>query len=288
MDYTFDLTDEIQAAGAVDPTSRTYDLHFRLTSNRHIAPGDAWGISWNQVRLKYPTFRKAKLVSVALDGAPETWGTCYAVTAHYELAEKDEEDPLFATLHFSTKGGREKRIHSFATRAWSAAKSKIKPPNFQHGVNYNNGVYEGADVVVPAFGFSLDVDVPATVIPPSQLLFFHGLTGKVNGAPIWIFGPGEVLFLGVNGDSYRKQNALTGVWESWFRISFEFEAAPSLVNVDLPPFADVTKRGMEYLWVFHQEEKDEESGVTIPVPAACYVEQMYPFGDFEWFKNIKW
>jgi hypothetical protein len=40
----------------------------------------------------------------------------------------------------------------------------------------------------------------------------------------------------------------------------------------------IDKKGWEYLWVRYQDAEDAD--VLVKQPAAVYVEQVYPYGDF--------
>lgn len=283
MSWQFDRTGEFNASGEVENSSRSFDVKFRLVAPEEgMDPGTAWGVAWNQILLRFPTFRDAKILTVSIDGKPETCSQVYEVTGHYETAPAP--DDTRATMSFNTKGGREKKIHSFATVGYPGALRT--PPDFKHAVGFSNGQFQGVDVVVPQFGFSLNMERRAILMPDAMFAFFHNITGSINQEPFWIFNPGEVLFLGVSGDSYWKE--IQGVQVPWYRLSFEFEAMPSIINGTIPPFEGVNKKGMEYFWTFHADRKDEESGITVPVPLAGYVESVYPYADFSWFQSIQW
>lgn len=279
----FDKTGEFQGSGEVDDNSRSYDVKYRLRSpGQTLDEGAAWGISWNKLVTGYPVFNGARLKSASVEGKPETCGQLFEVTGHYEV-DPDDED-VRPTISFNTKGGREKKIHSYGTVAYPGAMGT--PPNFQHAVGYSNGQFQGVDVVVPQFGFTLNIERRCIYVPDAQIAFLHNITGKTNLAPMWIFNQGEVLFLGVSGDSFWKKK--NGVDVPYYRLSFEFEAMPSIVNGTIPPFTGINKKGMEYFWTFHADKKDEDSGITIPVPLAAYVEEVYPYADFSWFTSISW
>lgn len=278
-------TGDFTASRTIGPKTVAFERKYRIVSNSHMDSGYAWAYAWNSLRLKYPNYHGCDLKSVSLDENSESWGQVFEVAAHYEFQEESEA-PGYATLSFSTRGGREKKTHSYATIAFPGAGNIQNPPDFHHGIGYNNGLFDGVDVVVPQFGFSLDIDVPETFFGNGAFAYFHSITGKTNAGIFWIFQPGECLFTGMTGNSYRKPNK-KDVYVRWYRVSFEFEAMPS-VHREVEPFGMVTKRGMDYLWVFHQEKKDAGSGVTIPVPAACYVEQVYETADFSWFNQLRW
>lgn len=266
---------------------RSHDVTYKLVSTEKIDMGTAWGIAWNQMNNKYPFFEGCILRTVKVTGQQDRYGTMYEVVGHY-VREPKEVNPRFATLHFTTRGGREKKIHSLATTAYKAEGEEDNPPDFDHGIGFNNGVFQGCDVVVPKMGFSIEADLTAYEFNEAQALYMHNITGSTNNTPMWIFPVGSVLFLGATGQSHREKNDETGEWDLWFKVNFEFEASPPVINGTISPFTNVDKLGMQYFWTMHADRKDETSGMTIPKPIAGYVETVYPFADFTWFNTLKW
>lgn len=266
---------------------KSHDVTYKLVSTSHIDTGTAWGIAWNQMNNKYPIFRDCILRTVKVNGTQDSYGTVFEVIGHYVKEPKDV-NPRFATLHFSTRGGREKKVHSYATTKYKADDEADPAPDFKHGIGFNNGVFQGVDVVTPQMGFSIEADLMASEFGPAQTAFMHNITGSVNSTPMWIFPAGSVLFLGMTGQSHREKNEETGNWDLWFRLNFEFEAKPPIIDGTIQPFTNITKEGMQYFWVFHADRKDEPSQITIPKPVAAYVETVYPYADFTWFNTLQW
>lgn len=266
---------------------KSHDVTYKLVSTDMIDAGTAWGIAWNQMNLKYPIFRDCILRTVKVTGRQDYYGTVYEVVGHY-VKEPRDVNPRFAQLHFSTRGGREKKVHSYATTSYKASDEAGNPPDFKHGIGFNNGIFQGVDCVVPQMGFSIEADLMASELGPEQVAYMHNITGSVNVQPMWIFPTGSVLFLGLTGNSHREKNEQTGAWDLWFRVNFEFEAKPPIVDGTIQPFAHVTKQGMQYFWVMHADRKDSTSEITIPKPIAAYVETVYPYADFSWFNTLQW
>lgn len=266
---------------------KSHDVTYKLVSTDMIDAGTAWGIAWNQMNLKYPIFRDCILRTVKVTGRQDYYGTVYEVVGHY-VKEPRDVNPRFAQLHFSTRGGREKKVHSYATTSYKASDEADNPPDFKHGIGFNNGIFQGVDCVVPQMGFSIEADLMASEFGPEQLAYMHNITGSVNVQPMWIFPTGSVLFLGLTGNSHREKNEQTGAWDLWFRVNFEFEAKPPIVDGTIQPFEHVTKQGMQYFWVMHADRKDSTSEITIPKPIAAYVETVYPYADFSWFNTLQW
>lgn len=266
---------------------KSHDVTYKLVSTAPIDTGTAWGIAWNQMNNQYPFFRGCILRTVKVSGKQDNYGTVYEVVGHYVKEPKDA-NPRFAALHFSTRGGREKKVHSFSTTRYKAADAPSEAPDFKHGIGFNNGIFQGVDCVTPKMGFSIEADLTADEFGPAQLAYMHNITGSVNQQAMWIFPIGSVLFLGVTGNSHREKNEITGNYDLWFRVNFEFEASPPIINGTIPPFTNVTKQGMQYFWVMHADQKDSTSGITIPKPVAGYVETVYDYSDFSWFNTLKW
>lgn len=266
---------------------KSHDVTYKLVSTDMIDAGTAWGIAWNQMNVKYPIFRDCILRTVKVTGRQDYYGTVYEVVGHY-VKEPRDVNPRFAQLHFSTRGGREKKVHSYATTSYKASDESGNPPDFKHGIGFNNGIFQGVDCVVPQMGFSIEADLMASEFGPEQVAYMHNITGSVNVQPMWIFPVGSVLFLGITGNSHREKNEQTGAWDLWFRVNFEFEAKPPIVDGTIQPFEHVTKQGMQYFWVMHADRKDSTSEITIPKPIAAYVETVYPYADFSWFNTLQW
>ena len=309
---------------------KSHDVTYKLVSTSPIDTGTAWGQAWALMNSQYPFFRGCILRTVKVNGKQDNYGTVYEVIGHY-VKEPKEVNPRFASLHFSTRGGREKRVHSFATTSYLAAGEEVPPqaenansgqpraaneggegnnaggegndaqpaadptshiapgtPDFKHGIGFNNGIFQGVDVVVPQLGFSIEADLMASEFGQEQVAFMHNITGSVNVQPMWIFPVGSVLFLGITGNSHREKNLETGDWDLWFRVNFEFEAKPPIIDGTIEPFEHVMKQGMQYFWVMHADRKDSTSQMTVPKPIAAYVETVYPYADFSWFNTLQW
>lgn len=99
------------------------------------------------------------------------------------------------------------------------------------------------------------------------MLFY--LTGRVNHAPFKGFAAGEVLFLGASGSQRGQED-----WE----VTFSFAASPNVTGLAVGQITGIAKKGWEYLWVRYEDAVDAHT--LVKQPAAAYVEQVYPYGDF--------
>jgi len=68
------------------------------------------------------------------------------------------------------------------------------------------------------------------------------------------------------------------VANNWVDITYHFAARPNQLGLQLGNIGTVNKRGWDYLWVKHDEEVVGDR--VLQTPAAAYVEQVYPEGNF--------
>jgi hypothetical protein len=117
-------------------------------------------------------------------------------------------------------------------------------PNFKGLVGVTRDGVEGVDVPIPSFSFSVDYRFSA--VDQAYLTLVHKLTGCVNSATYLGFDPGELLFLGVEGEVGMTSGGAIKLSSS--PISFLFDASPNVTNLVVGPFTIPSKKGWDYLW----------------------------------------
>jgi hypothetical protein len=170
-----------------------------------------------------------------------------------------------SSYSFDTGGGNQKITQSLET----VGSYGDDPPDFQGAIGVNNDSVEGTDITIPVYNFKETHYIPVALITAAYKATLFYLTGKVNAAPFKGFAPGEVLFMGASGSQRGQED-----WE----ITFSFAASPNAVGLTMGDITGIDKKGWEYLWVRYQDAEDED--VLVKQPAAVYVEQVYPYGDF--------
>lgn len=172
---------------------------------------------------------------------------------------------------FDTSGGAAHITQSLQTISTHPNPTQwLIAPDFKGAVGATADGVEGVDVVVPTYRFSEAHYLPATFVTPAYKALLAALTGKVNSEAFKGFEGGEVLFLGARG-SLRG----AGDWE----ISYDFAASPNVTGIVVGPISGINKRGWEYLWVRYVDAEDATSKALVKIPAAAYVEQVYPTAD---------
>jgi hypothetical protein len=193
-------------------------------------------------------------------------GGLWEVSVRY--GKKEPKEPGESSFSFDTGGGTTHITQSLQTVA-SYAPDDEEAPDFKGAIGVNNDSVEGTDITIPVYNFKETHYIPVALITPAYKATLFYLTGKVNAFPFKGFAPGEVLFMGVSGSQRGQED-----WE----ITFSFAASPNATGLTMGEITDIDKKGWEYLWVRYQDAEDED--VLVKQPAAVYVEQVYPYGDF--------
>ncbi len=190
----------------------------------------------------------------------------WEVSVRYGKVEPKK--PGESSFSFDTGGGTTHITQSIAT-VNSYAPPGEDPPDFKGAIGVNNDSVEGTDITIPVYNFKETHYIPVALVTAAYKAILFYLTGKVNVAPFKGFAPGEVLFQGASGSQRGQED-----WE----ITFSFAASPNAVGLTMGDITGIDKKGWEYLWVRYQDAEDED--VLVKQPAAVYVEQVYPYGDF--------
>jgi hypothetical protein len=193
-------------------------------------------------------------------------GGLWEVSVRY--GKKEPKEPGESSFSFDTGGGTTHITQSLQT-VNSYAPAGEDPPDFKGAIGVNNDSVEGTDITIPVYNFKETHYIPVALVTPAYKAALFYLTGKVNAAPFKGFAPGEVLFQGASGSQRGQED-----WE----ITFSFAASPNATGLTVGDITGIDKKGWEYLWVRYQDSEDAD--VLVKQPAAVYVEQVYPYGDF--------
>ena len=140
-------------------------------------------------------------------------------------------------------------------------------PNYHGAIGVDDSSVQGVDITIPALQFQLRKRFKFVSFDYLNTLF--RLTGHVNGSGWGQFAAGEVLFLGAEGGENE---------ENYVDLTYQFACRPNQSNFYVGNIFIGEKRGWEYLWVRHEEAIVGDR--VLKLPAAAYVEQVYPYGDF--------
>lgn len=144
-------------------------------------------------------------------------------------------------------------------------------PDFGAAINVSEDKVEGVDIVTPQPTFTETVVLPIDVVTNGYKRLLNTLCGSVNNAAFRSYQPGEVLFVGAQGEQ------ITPV--SW-RVTFKFMTSDNVVGQMFDGIGPVTKEGWDYLWFRFQERVDTGSGALIRKAVSGHVVRVYRRADF--------
>lgn len=146
-------------------------------------------------------------------------------------------------------------------RFWTTA-----VPDYRQAIGVTKDRVEGTDRFVPKFEFSITVKTyPVTL---SFLRTVRAAVAKTNDAPWKGFEAGEVLYMGMTGQCEPN---------NYWTLTHKFAAGENLTNVPVSPDLTIDKKAWEYLWCTYAPTP--LNGITLQVPRAAYVEQIYSSAD---------
>lgn len=160
---------------------------------------------------------------------------------------------------------------SIATIATFAAPGETAP-DFKGAINVEGDQVRGV-TLPPAGDFAFTETHYKTIaeVDDTYLNNLADLRWKTNPATFRRYAAGEVLFIGASGT--RSGDAL---WE----INYRFAVALSKTGVTVGPITGISRKGWEYLWVYHELREDATAKRVPPQPIAAYVEQVFENGDY--------
>lgn len=129
---------------------------------------------------------------------------------------------------------------------------------------------EGVDVKIPTFTWEETHYLnPAVVTSYAWLTTAEAMTAKVNNAAWRIWGPRELIFLGVSGQS-KGGDVMP--------VTFKFASSRTRNGIVIGGLGPVSKPGWDYLWV---EYEPTSNGTALTnKPKAVHVEQVYEAANF--------
>jgi hypothetical protein len=226
----------------------------------------------------------------------------WQLTVNYVSRGADDDlkpDPLRRSRSFDTAGGTQhitqtplwnqftqSEIGGVITRTPAGDAEKRYPVTgptaapVQYGaIGVDGDSVQGVDIVIPAFQWTENYDVPAQYVTANYARVVASLTGCVNNAVFRGFAAGEVLFIGGTGSQDWDQEKGDSPWS----LSYRFVASPNADGTTLPKLkvgdiVDIEKKGHEYLWVRYEDSVTDDT--LLKKPKHVYVNQVYYTANF--------
>lgn len=213
---------------------------------------------------------------------------CFKVTATYVLdgAEGPVDptaNPLRRSRSFDTSGGTTHITQAESEYRYAA--TGTAPDQFK-AIGVDGDSVAGVDIVTPALQWTEQYDVPSYYVTAAYIKTVASLTGTVNNAAFRTFQPGEVLFVGCNGNQQWDAEKGDGPWS----LQFKFIASPNrglptgvtgpatTPAITVGSISGIVKKGHEYLWVRYEDDVGDNT--LLKKPKHVYVNQVYRESDF--------
>jgi len=191
----------------------------------------------------------------------------FPTTATARSAEDIESE-----VSFTTYGHTEHIWVSKQTVGVYVPKGAPAPPDFKGGICVRDDTAEGTDIVMPQLQWhESHIFSDRWIQQNNFIVTLFWMTGKVNKQSFRGFAPGEVLFLGAEGNKRGL--------DKW-RITFHFAASPNLKNFQVGNITVREKRGWDFMWPWFGKEEDNSAKAVVPRTKAIYVERIYDEADF--------
>lgn len=170
---------------------------------------------------------------------------------------KQNRDVGSIHISFSTTGGS-----AHITQALSTVSSYgVGVPDMKGTIGVNGDDVDGCDIVVPTLKLRIRCKHPQAVITLDQIRNLARATAYVNSDVFMGFQPGELLFMGADGEAGTETETSVG---------YEFEASENATGakaLTIGDIANVQKQGHDYAWVRYADEVDADR----PVKHAAHV-----------------
>ena len=219
---------------------------------------------------------EAVIVAASTGGIPFTWGSpnipllSVRVTEHCDTyGWKFVARYAFlyqSVFSFDTGGGSEHVTQSKNTTSY--APTGATAPDYHGAIGYDGERINGVDIMFPAFSFQMTEYLSTSDFSIGTLAT---LTNKVNSVLFQGFDPGQVMFMGAQGQ-VRGPNSL---WE----IIFKFSVKMNTDSLTVGSIGPITKNGWDYLWIRYADKIDTTANMRVRRPIAAYVEQVYDYSD---------
>ncbi|MCL2624921.1 MAG: hypothetical protein FWD31_14760 [Planctomycetaceae bacterium] len=226
---------------------------------------------------QFPTVSGLRVETLGVEGNREG-APLYTGNVRWS-SKANESEMSLPVKSFSTKGGTTKKTWSFET-VDVVSLPGFTATDFQRGIGFKDGSYEGCDVITPNYTANFErKGLPAWFVTDAYEKLLFMMTGSINGSPFDGKAPGELMFMGAEG----KQNITNenGQIKITWDMTWEFKASPNIGGIIVSPgFPPIDKHGWDYLWLYRETVDNEESGRSIPLPRAAYVERVYLYSNF--------
>ncbi len=145
-------------------------------------------------------------------------------------------------------------------------------PDFQGGIGFDGKKFEGADVFVEQFTFSVTKILANASITNAYIQSLRDTAFRWNAVVYRGQAVGECLFAGASGS---PRDAKT------YSMTYKFLASRNRSGLAFGGVSGISKQGWDYLWALFADTEDVTAKAITPRPLAVYVERLYTSANFQ-------
>lgn len=206
--------------------------------------------------------------------------------------EQDSEEPPQPGMWkfgFNTTGARHTVTKSKSTKSrhWRTDQPEKPAPDLKGAINVDSkNKVRGVEIPVPNGQFTITAYYHPSVVTTGLMRNFQRKTPRTN-SDTWLgFDPGELLYLGTEGEG--DMPTVAGQRVQPIALKHHFDASENRTNIE-PLFdghepanpAQVNAKGWEYLWFRYADRAADNQPAVEPVHA--YVEELHNAMNFKDF-----
>lgn len=245
-------------------------LIFRIPNHDTLAPSTLF------TRIYQTGVEGLEMISATAAKATVLWGQTDAAPAPSaggqnpdggEGSEGEGPEPdevLGPEYKYSSQGGTRHITQSLETKS-AILEDGLPAPNVNKVIGLSRDRVEGCDVISGDLSWSMTMR--QCQVGWGYWRMVCALTGTINKTNFCGCLPGEILFTGATGD-FKEGDGWTITWNFLERAN---EKKVYLGNSG----AFTPKDGHDYVWYSYRD--GENSGFSVQVPAAMYVERVYRY-----------
>ncbi len=145
-------------------------------------------------------------------------------------------------------------------------------PDFQGGIGFDGKKFEGADVFVEQFTFSVTKILANTSITNAYIQSLRDTAFRWNASTYRGQAPGECLFAGASGSPRDAKS---------YSVTHKFLASRNRSGLAFGGVSGISKQGWDYLWALFADVEDTTAKFVTPRPLAVYIERLYTSANFQ-------
>jgi len=173
-----------------------------------------------------------------------------------------KNDRTEVKLSYDTSGATVHITHSKETIQSYAAAGVA--PDHKQAIGVDGDDVKGTDTTIPALKITATLNQPIGASSIARTKILASYTGQTNETPFLTFDPGEVLYLGSQGDIASTVETPE---------THHFAMSQNATNLTIGDITAIDKKGWQHVWISYKNAVDQDQPTK--QPEFVYVERVY-------------